>query len=265
MKTSMWDNLGVNPVVRGMSLVLLASFLWALMEMVAQHAAARHSLLQVVWVRYAVHLLLMLAVFGPRRGRELVHTRRPVLQFTRALMMLVMPVSFLMASKDMSAGTVLSIFWLAPLLVMVLSMILLQESGSWRSWAAGIAGLGCIVLLLHPHAPVTIRGTLLSLAMATSFALYVVLTRVLREESTVANLFYTAIGVLLPLSLWLPSFWSPLTLRDGLLMALVGCLGFAVLWLLDVAMELTSATATAPLLYSQQLWTIILQRLSRGA
>jgi drug/metabolite transporter (DMT)-like permease len=265
MKRSVRGDLGVSPVMRGRSLILLVSFLWALMEIVAQHAAAGHSLLQVVWVRYAAHVLLMLAVFGPRHGRELVHTERPVLQLARALMMLVMPVSFLLASREMSARTVLSIFWLAPQIVMVLSMILLRESASWRSWAVGIAGLGCIVLLLQPQVPVTLRGTLLSLAMATSFALYIVLTRVLREESTVANLFYTAIGVLLPLSLWLPSFWSPLSLRGGLLMALVGCLGFALLWLLDLAMELISPAAVAPLFYAQVFWSIILQGLARGA
>jgi drug/metabolite transporter (DMT)-like permease len=157
--------------MRGRWLILLVSFLWALTEVVAQRAAAGHSLLQVVWVRYAAHILLMLAVFGPRRGRELVHTERPVLQLARALMMLVMPLSFLFASREMPTRTVLSIFWLAPQVVLVLSMILLRESASWRCWVVGIAGLGCILPLLQPQSPVTLRGTLLSLDTATSFAL----------------------------------------------------------------------------------------------
>jgi len=243
----------------GILLICLVSFIWALMEVVTQLAAVEYSLYQVVWVRYLTHILFMVIVFAPRHGRALFATRRLGLQLLRALMMLVMPVSFILAVNYITVGNILSIFWLAPLMLIVLSMLLMKEAAPWPYWVIAVAGFLCIIVITHPNLSLNIMGVILSLAMGLSFSLYIALTRVLREETTLANLFYTAIGVLIPLSFRLPVFWKPLTLQGGFLMALVGLLGFALLWVLDKAMEKTSAAMVAPFLYTQMFWMIVLR------
>ena len=247
----------------GILLICLVGFLWALMEIVTAYAAIQYSLYQVVWVRYATHLLFMLVVFGPRYKMQLISTQRLGLQLVRAVMMLIMPVSFIFAVNYMSVGNILSVFWLAPTLIIGLSMLLLKENAPWWIWLLTLIGLGCIAVLTRPTPSVTVLGIALSLAMGLSFSLYVVMTRLLREESTLTNLFYTAIGVLIPLSLRLPSFWKPLTLQGGLLMALVGLLGFALLWVLDKALEMTSTALVAPFFYSEMFFLIVLRLISR--
>jgi drug/metabolite transporter (DMT)-like permease len=206
----------------------------------------------------------MLLVFIPRHGiKKLVSTQRLGLQLLRSIMMLIMPVSFIVATEYMSVGNILTLFWLSPFMIMALSMFLLKEKAAWQYWAISFVGLICIVIITNPSRSITTTGIILSLAMGLSFSLYLVMTRMLREESTLTNLLYTASGVLIPLSLRLPTFWKTLTLQSGLMMVLIGLLGFVLLWILDEALEMTSAIFVAPFLYSQMFWMIVLRLVLR--
>jgi drug/metabolite transporter (DMT)-like permease len=246
-------------------LICLVGFLWAITEIVAQYTATKYlySLYQVIWVRYATHLLFIILVFGPHYGMKIVKTQRPGLQWLRAFMMLVMPASFIIGANYMWVGNILSIFWLMPLMIIGLSLLFLKERASWSIWLLTIIGLVCSLIISHPNQNITFVGVALSLAMGLSFGLYVVMTRMLREEWTITNLFYTAAGVLVPLSFFLPRFWKPLTLQAGLLMALVGLLGFALLWVLDKALELTSAATLAPFFYSEMFFLVVFRLVTR--
>jgi drug/metabolite transporter (DMT)-like permease len=263
MTTIALRDIKLDSVRTGILLICLVSFLWALMEIIIGHIPGEYSLYQVVWVRYATHLLFMLVVFAPRLGRKLAATRRVGFQILRALMMLIMPVSFILAAEYMRVGNILTIFWLAPLAIIGLSMLLLREGVSWHYWLLSVAGLICVAVLVHPNRSITPIGVILSLAMGLSLSLYLVMTRMLREESTPTNLFYTALGVLVPLSFGLPAFWKPLTLQAGLMMAVVGLLGFVLLWAMDKALDMTSPAVTAPFLYSQMFWIVVLEFILR--
>jgi drug/metabolite transporter (DMT)-like permease len=200
----------------------------------------------------------MAVILAPRHARKLITTRHPGLQILRALMMLIMPVSFILASEYIKIGTILTVFWLSPFIIIVLSMVLLRENVSWHYWLISIVGFICAATLYNPRGATMTTGIMLSLAMGLSFSLYVVMTRMLREESTSANLFYTALGVFVPLSLWLPAFWKALTFQSGLMMVLVGLLGFILLWVLDKASDMTSSAALAPFLFTQVLSMAVL-------
>ncbi len=62
---------------------------WAVLEELGAHMLRKYSPFEVVWVRYAVHLLFMLFVWGIREPRSLMATQRPVFQFVRSGMMLI--------------------------------------------------------------------------------------------------------------------------------------------------------------------------------
>jgi drug/metabolite transporter (DMT)-like permease len=67
----------VNLTPGSVGFICAFTFIWALMEVIVQHIPERYSIYQIVWVRYAVHLLFMLVVFGRSRGKKLIFTRRP--------------------------------------------------------------------------------------------------------------------------------------------------------------------------------------------
>jgi drug/metabolite transporter (DMT)-like permease len=231
------------------SMLLMVAFvaLWAAVEVLAARVLLAYSPYQVVWTRYGVHLLAMLVLFGWREPASLLRTRRPLFQLLRSMLMLAMPASWIVATQQgVGSGTLMSIFWLSPLLVLALAHWFLGERAPWALWLAAAIGCAGAVLLLGPSGPLELR-LLLPLTMALSFSLYTVMTRSLRTESSRANLFYTALGVFLALSPAMPSLWITPSLRDLLLLTGVGLLGLACLYALDRLAAAAPVSLSAPL------------------
>lgn len=244
-----------------LGLLLLSSVLWASVEVLGEFLPPDTSPYQTVWMRYFTHLLFMMAVFGPRFRTRLVRTSRLKLQLFRSLLMLGMPFFYIQAllSAQMTLKNVNAIFWVAPLLVIGLAVLILREPvGPNRWWATLIAFVGALILL-RPDRGILTLNALLPLGMAFCFSLYRVLTRELRTENSITNLFYTAFGVFVPLTLLIPLFWQPLTLEKLLPMVTIGLVGFAALFFVDKAYEAAPASVLAPFIYSELICYVVLR------
>lgn len=226
--------------------------MWAIIEVMAGSVLKRYSPYQVVWTRYAVHLLLMLAIWGLREPRSLWHTSRPVYQLARSLLMFGMPASWVMAmGHGVPMGTIMTIFWFSPLAIVVLARWWLREDVPVWLWAA--SALACVgAFLTHEPAVLNSAGDLLMPAsMGLCFSVYVVMTRTLRGENVLANLFYTALGVFVVLTPAMGWLWVWPTATDALVMVAVGALGFVALWLLDRAAAAAPVSVSAPFNFVQ--------------
>jgi drug/metabolite transporter (DMT)-like permease len=231
-------------------MALMATFVaaWAAVEALAARVLREYSPYQVVFTRYVVHLALLLAVFGWRDPGALWRTRRPVYQLARSLLMLAMPASWIVATQvGIAPGTIASIFWLSPLLILGFARLVLDERPAPALWiATGVACAGAVVAS-RPGPPPEAARLLLPAAMAASFSLYVAMTRSLRSETTRANLFYTALGVTLALAAVMPRLWITPSPRDLLVMTGVGALGLVALWALDRMAAAAPVSKSAPL------------------
>jgi drug/metabolite transporter (DMT)-like permease len=240
------------------SLLLMVAFvaLWAAVEAAAGHLHHAYSPYQVVWTRYAVHLTLMLAVWGLSEPISLVRTGRPVFQIARSLLMLGMPCSLIIAlSHGVDQGTVLAIFWLSPLLIFAFAKILLGERASLALWLAAACASAGAILLVGPGSLPAPLLLIFPAGMAITFSLYVVMTRSLRSERTRANLFYTALGVFLALCPVMPRLWVTPTVHDLLVLVTIGVVGFAALWALDRTAADAPVSASAPLTALQAVFS----------
>jgi drug/metabolite transporter (DMT)-like permease len=257
MSTSQASIFGENR--RAIAAMILGMLLWAVMEFLGTFLASCCSAYQVVWVRYGTHLAILTAVVAPRGVRVMVVTGRGRLQVFRGLLMLVMPVLFIRGVRLVAEPIVWSVFWVVPILSAALAAVLLHEHVPAIRWAgAGLTTLGS-ALFLWRDGEAGIAGVGLALGMGLTFALYIVLTRMLRGEKRSTNLFYTAASVFIPLTLLGPAFlrwpgWTGIAL-----MALIGALGLASLYLIDVAMSIAAVSVVAPIATVQVVWTCLLQ------
>lgn len=231
-------------------LMLLLALMWTVTETLPVLLEAEHSLVQVVWVRYGVHILFMLLVLAPREGLAALRTRRPALQVGRGLLMLAMPAAFIAAIGRVAMNEMLAVFWLSPLLLLALAAMLQHDRPPAAIWAAAAGCTLGAALILRPGLGV-LAAAPYGLVMGISFSLYVVLTRTLRSERTATNLLYSALTVFVPLSFFAPRFWSPLSRHDALVLAGVGLAGLVVLWAIDRATEIASISRLAPLVALQ--------------
>jgi drug/metabolite transporter (DMT)-like permease len=209
-----------------------------------------------VFVRYGTHLALMLALFGRREGRGLVRTSRPAVQVARSLAMFAMPLLFLAASARIAPSAALAIFWMAPLLMIVLDR---GAPAALTGWFAALTGFAGVLLIVQPELELTPGGVVFAGGMALCLAGYLQLTRMTAGDSEVTNLFHTALWVFLAMGpLALPHWVAP-TAAGWASLAAVGVLGFVALLALDVALRHASPSAIAPVFYVQPVVALLLE------
>jgi drug/metabolite transporter (DMT)-like permease len=248
-----------------MLLALLFAALWAVMEGLGVDLLRGVSLYQVVFVRYVVHLAVVLGVCAWRGGAGPWRTRRPAYQLARSLLMAVMPASFIMAvGRGVEAATVWAIFWTSPLLVLAFAGVVLRERSTALAWLAAALSAAGAAAVLRPEPLHSLRSAVLPGAMAVSFSLYVAMTRSLRTEPTRANLFYTALGPALVLAPTMPRLWVAPRPSAVLVMVGVGVVGLAALWALDRLAAAAPLDASAPVLPLEVAFAAGLEHLRRG-
>ena len=247
----------MNANRRAILLMVAFVLLWAAIEAMAAQVLAQYSPYQVVWTRYAVHLALMLAVWGWREPASLWQTRRPVFHLSRSLLMLGMPASWVIGMQmGVPANTVMTVFWVSPLLILGLAWVFLKDRVPVAIWVATlIAGLGG--LLVHGlHSLPSPALLVFPFSMALCFSAYVVMTRSLRTETTRTNLFYTAVGVFVALTPAMPDLWITPSLPDLATMVAVGLLGYVALFTLDRMAAAAPVSISAPFAYLQIAFTV---------
>ena len=139
----------------------------------------------------------------------------------------------------------------SPLLIVGLARLFLLDNASLAVWAATVLGLRGALVMHKPGPLPHLYLLVFPLGMALCFSLYVVMTRSLRTDTTRANLFYTALGVFLALSPFMPRLWVMPSALDLLAMVAVGALGFAALYLLDRMAAAAPVSVSAPFAYLQ--------------
>ena len=71
----------------GIGLVTLTTICFATLEASAKWLVQSLPVLEVVWLRFLAHTLIISVLLGPVCGRTMLRVRNPKLQFVRALML----------------------------------------------------------------------------------------------------------------------------------------------------------------------------------
>jgi len=222
--------------------------------------------IEVVWWRYAVHLLLACALWGFTRRQAMVCTNRPVFHLARSMLMVTMPLAYVIGVyyAGVPTGFMWSVFWTTPATIMLLSWWRLGEQPSGLWFALAVAGAFASVLIYGHVRPPSLLGVICAGGMQLSFVAYFVMTRMLHEERTEANLFYTALGPFVVLGLLLPFIWVKPDLHDVVVMTAIGLLGFVGLYALDLACHMEPASVSAPGLFAHVPAVLALTFLGQG-
>lgn len=236
----------------GMVLTTAFVALWAAEEALTSLLMGRYGLDQIVWMRFAWHLLLLWVVFGRREPQLLWRTQRPFFQLARAAMMVGMPACWVMGlHRGLSPNMLMSVFWVAPLMILALARLFLGERASPTVWLAALLACAGVFALTGPHALPSPLLLVFPLGMALCFSAYVVMTRALRREHTRTKLFYTGLGVCLALAPLQPGGWVTPTPVDLGIAGGIALLGLGGLYALERLTAAAPVSRTAPLVYLQ--------------
>src|SRR5690606_32370424 len=167
----------IRPMAGIITLILSS---WALSGLDASGKwimAAGVSLWVLCWVRYSVHLLLVLGLTLPVKGVRVLRSVRPGAQILRGSVMLLATLCFFKTLSYLPQAEATAINFLAPLLVLALAPWVLREPARVSRWVAAGIGFAGVLIIIRPGAGLDPVGVAWGLATALTFAAQFLATR----------------------------------------------------------------------------------------
>jgi drug/metabolite transporter (DMT)-like permease len=254
---------GVTPVedrtLRAILLMLLAMLGFTGIDTCAKWLVT-HGMAapQVAFVRYAVHLGIVLAV-GLTAGERLWKTGNPGAISLRALALLGSTLLNFMAVFYLPLTMTAALMFSAPLWICLLSIPLLGEQVGMRRWIALFVGFLGILIVARPWSGHLHWAIFLSLGAAVCGALYAILTRRLAgRDSTHTQQFYVGFVATLGMAPLALAGWTwPQDAASWVALCLIGCFGWGGHQVLTIAHRYAPASTLAPFNYVQMIYMTV--------
>ncbi len=256
-----------NMPIKGIFYMTIAVALIAVQEALAKYLGESLPMLQVIGARYFGHLFLMIIIFMPKHGLRPFRAKRPLMQISRSILLLIDTALFFFSLKFISLMEATAIFFCVPILVVIFSIPILKEQVGWRSIIAILIGFIGMIIIIRPGSNIIAFGALLTFGAAICAALFNITTRKLTNEDPLAvTMIYTAFVGAVILSIITPFVWqNPVIWQEWLALAVIGLFGGAAHSAMIAAHSFAAASSIVPFMYSQIFWAIGLGYLFFGA
>jgi drug/metabolite transporter (DMT)-like permease len=206
---------------------------------------------EIVFVRYGMHIVLLLLLFLPVTGSQLFVSNNWKLELLRGVCLLGTTGLNFLAMRYLPLTVTSALMFTSPLIVCALSGPLLGESVGWRRWLAICVGFVGILVIVRPGSEAFQPAALLSLGCAVFLALFSILTRKLAGVDTAqTQQFYagaTPIVLLLPVAFtdWV---WPSMPI-SWVAFFIMGAAGLGGHFLNSVAHRFATPATLAPFSY----------------
>ena len=248
----------------GIATMVAGVFCLASMDALAKFLGADYPVVQLVFLRSAIALPLLLAIawFSPG-GLRALRTRRPWAHAARAAIAAMAVFTFYTALTHLPLAEVTAIAFAAPLMMTALSRPLLGEQVGWRRWSAVLAGFAGVLIVVEPGTAAFQPAALIALAAAFFYALMLMTARKFAaSESAISLVVWSTAGsaaiagaLMMPVE-WTPVGWVSVPARDAPWFLALGGLGAVTMLLLTRAFHLAPAAVIAPFDYTALIWAL---------
>lgn len=249
-----------DQIGRAIVLTMLTVGAFGIQDAISKHLLETYSPFFITMLRYwgfSVFALILVARQAPLRYA--FRSRVPAWQVFRGVLLMFDIWFFLLALRSVPLGELQAIVVIYPLLVTLFAIPILGERvGIFRFTAVGAGFLGALIVVRPGGVPLD-WGVFFAVVSATTYALYIVITRkVSQHDSPATSMTYSALIGLALSTLVGVFFWQPMPVQD---MALVGaiiattCIGHG---LMVYALTMAPASTLQPFNYFSLPWAITL-------
>ncbi len=240
-------------------MALLATVAYATVDTLSKYQAREYPVGMIVWARYFVPLVLLLAVFLPRRGVAMLRTAFPVIQLVRGVLLTGGTIFIVFAYRVMPIAEAQAISFIHPVLLTLLAVVFLGEKVSPLGWAAVLIGFSGVLIIVRPGGGLFTPAAILPLGLAFCFSSYQIFTRLISgKEDSLNSLFCVLLVGSVAMSLALPFSWVDPSPKGLFFFALIGVTSGIGHFTMIKALEYAPASLLAPFAYIQLLWVSIL-------
>lgn len=243
----------------GIGFMLAAMAFLPFMDVLAKFLGQQGvPILIVVWARALFGGLMTLPFALKAEGVRAFRPAKPFQHLTRAVLLFGATFLFFTALKHLPIADAMAIFFVSPLVIVILSALFLRERVGMRRWAAVAVGFLGTLIIIRPGMVELNPGTLYALGAGVSLGAYFVMTRAMAGGANAMVLTFQtlAIGVV-PMTLVLPFLWISPSPTQWLMLASLGMIATLGHFLISKAYEHAEASLLAPLAFTEIIGAIV--------
>jgi drug/metabolite transporter (DMT)-like permease len=262
----------------GAAILVFGLFLFSIQDVIIKYFSGDYSVLQIVFVRGCIALVLLLMLFRIMPQRIPLISKRPLLMLCRGLLGFSSYTCYYMAVAAMPLAEVVTITFTMPLFVTAMSALILREQVGIRRWGAVLVGFTGVLIILSPQGEFNGLAVIFAFSAAITYASQTIFTRFLGNHDNPLTIAFDAIfiftcasGLLsLLMHLGVISIWSshpslaffgrdwvmPETV-DMALMLVIGMIAAIGFYCLSQAYCVSEASAIAPFEFTYILWAVM--------
>ncbi|MFT5259071.1 MAG: drug/metabolite transporter (DMT)-like permease [Saprospiraceae bacterium] len=249
----------------GIGFMLLGMSIMPVLDICAKLLSDSMPVMQVTWARFFFHMVFLLVVLTFKKQPWWRMPTNPGMQVARGAMLLMATLSFFYAIKFNPIPNALSLLFVSPLVVTLVSPLILGEMFGLRRFIATVIGFAGVLIVLQPNSEAFTPSILFALISGFGYAAYILITRKLSADKTpLLTLFYTAVVgvfVLLPV---MPAIWVQPDLKSWGLMALMGAVAALGHYMVILACQYAEASVVSPYNYFEIVGAVILSYIIFG-
>ena len=244
--------------LRSIVAMLLAVGFFSLMDAVMKTLGASFAPMQVAAMRGLSALpLVCLYVLWRREAHLLLRVRWP-LHLLRGVIGVLMLSLFAFAIRELPLAEAYTVFFVAPLLITVLSIPILKERVRPTHWIAIAVGMLGVIVAMRPNQETFFSiGALAVLAAASCYAVSAITGRVLsRTDSSVSLVFWTTTMMGVGAGVLALPHWVAIAPEHWALILALATTGFLGQLAITEAFRHGQASVVAPFEYTALAWGV---------
>ncbi|MDQ0396367.1 DMT family transporter [Labrys monachus] len=242
----------------GIALAAAGYCLFSIQDATVKWLVETYEVPQILFLR-SVTIVAVAMLIAQRQGQPPIwRSRNKGSLAIRALLLLVAWFSYYSASRYLGLADLTTMYFGAPVMGVVLSMLILKERVNVVRWLAVIAGFVGVVVAADPSGRVDLVPTVMVLFAALCWAWSTVLIRLInRSESTANQMIVTSGLFVVVCGAMLPFLWKTPDLTGWGLMLGLGLTSGIAQYLLYEGYRHAPASAIAPVEYTGLVWAFI--------
>ena len=182
---------------------ILAATCFSVNDLSIKYLSDKYPLHEIILFRSLIGFCLTLFIIVPLEGGiKVLKTKRPLIHLSRGLFLVLANMLFFTGLAILPLAECSAIFFISPLLITFLSVIILKEKVGMRRWSALMIGFTGVLIVIKPGQISFQWATLLPVSAAFCYAMLHISTRYLGLSEKASTLsFYIQVSFILVSSL----------------------------------------------------------------
>ena len=245
-----------------MKAIILNLAAWSIlpiMDGLAKHLSTEIHFVEVVWGRYFFMLLISFPLIFLFFRAHIKWPKNILLQFSRSIFLFLSTILFFYAISVISIAKALTLAFVAPIIVTILSSLLLKEKVGLNRWCAVTVGFIGALIIIQPGIIKLNLASLAGIGTGISYAFYLISTRSLTAiDSPFLTLIFTGLFGAIIISFIVPFYWTTPNINQWIIMICLAAVGTLGHFLLILSLKYAEASKLAPLAYFEIVNNIII-------